>query len=103
MGGRILTFLSSTIYSNKKEQRYNIALGYLVFGLVQLALLFIFKLNEFSLLNVMLIMISVSIFMTIGNRVYQKTSEMFFDHSMTFIIFIFGFTVLISSFLEKIQ
>jgi len=98
MGGGVLTFLSTTIYFNKNEQRYNIALGYLVFGIVQLSIMFMYRLNIFSFLNIIFMGISALIFVKIGNTVYEKTSQLFFDRSMTFLIFIFGFTVLLNSF-----
>ena len=97
MGGGVLTFLSTTIYFKKNEQRYNIALGYLVFGVVQLSMMVIYRLDNFSFLNIIFIGISALIFGKIGNTVYENTSQFFFDHSMTVLIFIFAFTMLISS------
>lgn len=94
MGGGLLTVLFSKPRSEKKIIRERIAVGYLLFGLVQLGTLITaqkFKLNFEQLLYPLLAGLT---FNFAGQRIFQNTTETAYARLLTGLILVFG-TVLL--------
>jgi hypothetical protein len=90
MGGGLLTILVSTIYSDKEVIRANIAFGYLVFALSQIAVLLILKPSVLSLQSLVLAGAALVTYKTLGNAVFRKSPGAAYQHMITAFILVYG-------------
>ena len=94
MGGGLLTIMATTIFEKKEMQRKNIAFGYLIFGVTQIVLLFIFKLNLFTFWSVIFPFVSCAIYFSIGNKIFIKTPETSYNRLISLLLFTFGIVLI---------
>jgi len=98
LGGAPLLALTNGIYTNKKIIQTNIAYAYLVMAAVQIGILLINGNFSFNPLFLLFPMASFLIFILIGNRILNLTSDSFYHTLMTYFIFIYGMLLVIKSF-----
>jgi uncharacterized membrane protein YfcA len=89
-GGGLLTLYFSTIYKNKLKIRSNIAFCYFTYGIFQLLYLLIFHFDPVVLAGFALSIISVTIFFTVGGKIFRNTSEQLFQKLISLAIVLFG-------------
>ena len=98
MGGGFLTILVTTIFEKKDEQRKNIALGYLIFGLTQILVLFIFKHTIFGYLSIIFPILSFIVYHFIGNKIFKYTSQKTYNNLMSILMLLYGLVLLLINF-----
>lgn len=94
MGGGFLTILSTSIFEKKDDQRYNIAFGYLIFGVTQIIILIVINFKIFTYWSIIFPILSLFIFYSFGNIIFKNISEKTYNILMSVLIFLYG-TVLI--------
>ena len=96
LGGGLLAILASGTQTEKMEIRYTIALYYLAFSIVQmLILVFVLGKMEELLTNASIALISILIYVSIGNRLFGITSNKLFNIALTTFVALYGLAVLI--------
>jgi len=94
MGGGLLTIMATTIFEKKDIQRKNIAFGYLIFGVTQIVLLFIFKFNLFTFWSIVFPVVSCAIYFGIGNKIFFKTPETIYNRLISLLLLTFGIVLI---------
>jgi len=96
MGGGLLVVLMGTRYINSESIRANIAFGYLLFGIMQLIVLFIFSGLESSaqVSSLYLVVIALLTYLFAEKFIVMKINETNYQSFITSIIFIYGVSVL---------
>ncbi len=89
-GGGLLTLYFSTIYNDKLKIRSNIAFCYFTYGVFQLLYLLIFHFDPVALFGILLSVISILIFFTVGGKIFHRTSEQLFQKLISYAIVLFG-------------
>jgi len=97
LGGAPLVILTNGIYKNKKEIQPNIAYAYLFMAISQVITLLIIK--EFFFTFEVLLFSSVSglIYLFLGSRIFEFTSDKLYYNIMTFFILVYGFLLVLKS------
>jgi len=90
MGGGLLVTLISGVYNDKDTIRSNIAFGYLLFGSIQLSVLFLFSKESIQLESIFLAMLSLSVYLSIGRLLANKINEKKYQSLVTLLIFVYG-------------
>ena len=98
LGGAPLLILTNGLYDNKKRIQINVAYAYLLMALVQIIVLFLNGSFAVDFLFLSSPLISVGIFLFLGRRVFDSTSEIFYRNLMTFFILIYGLLLVSQSF-----
>lgn len=96
LGGGFLATYASITGQNRRETRGIIALGYSVFGLVQIALLGLLSPASFSLLTVAAIFIAGGVYLSLGRRLFAWTTELSFKVLMPIVTSLFCISVIVS-------
>ena len=94
MGGGLLAAIVSTLFSDKKAIRTNIAFGYLLMAISQLVMLVFIKKPAFTIEGAFLPLISLLTYMLLGNRLFKISSQIVYQYIMTFLIMLFGINLL---------
>jgi uncharacterized protein len=94
MGGGFLTILATTIYDKKEEQRKNIAFGYLIFGITQIIVLIVLKMQLFTYWSLIFPLLSIITYFIVGNVIFNKTSEGIYNKLISILIFIYGIVLI---------
>lgn len=90
MGGGFLTMLATSIYQDKESTRANIAFGYFVFALSQIIVLAALHREAFGVHCVILALIALLTYRTVGNLIYMKSSQRVYQLLITIFIFAYG-------------
>ena len=90
MGGGLLTVLVSSTHREKESIRANIAFGYLVFAASQLLVLAMLSPGAFSLNSVILALVSLLTYATVGNLLYLKSPRAVYQHLITLLVLAYG-------------
>lgn len=96
LGGGFLATYASITGQNRLETRGIIALGYSIFGLIQVALLVLISPASFSLLTVAAMLIAGGVYLTLGRRLFAWTTESSFKVLMPVVTSLFCVSVIIS-------
>lgn len=95
MGGSILSVIISSIYNTKDKIRVNIAFAYLIMASIQLLVLVLFKIKEIQFITLLYVLISLTIYKLIGNKLYSKTKIETYNLLMTYMIGIIGLVMVV--------
>ncbi|MFZ9000524.1 MAG: TSUP family transporter [Bacteriovoracaceae bacterium] len=90
LGGGLLTLYAASKANDKVQVRGIISFGYLIFGVVQLLILFILKHSVFHYKMLIYPVLSGLIFYFLGNAVFKKLPEKLFSRLVTLLIFCYG-------------
>lgn len=90
LGGGLLTFYSSTKYSDKKMITANIAFIYAIFAIIQLTFLSLSSKINFHIISLILPIISGLIFIFSGKYLIENIRGKDYAKIITLIIFIYG-------------
>ena len=90
MGGGFLTIYVGTLYTDKENTRANIAFGYLVFALSQIAVLLMLHPTAFHMNCLGLAVIGLGTYLTIGNFIYFKSSRGVYQRLITAFMLAYG-------------
>lgn len=94
MGGGLLTILASSLYETKPAIRANIAFGYLAFGLSQIITLLIVLRHSLAIKYFVLPVVPLIVFLSLGNRIFNRTSSQVYNKLITVFMFLYGFLLL---------
>ncbi len=94
MGGGLLTIFASTLYTGKEKIRFAIAGAYFFFAFSQLIPLLIFKSEIIEARMLILPILTIAVYYSIGRRVFTRSSEPVYQHMMTFFILLFGVSLI---------
>ena len=90
MGGGLLTLLVTTLYDDKESIRANIAYGYLVFAVSQLIVLILVSPAQVTVYSLLLPLIALATYRTIGTLIYLKASSAGYQRMITLFILTYG-------------
>ncbi len=98
LGGAPLVAITNGIYNHKKEIQSNIAYAYLTMAVVQIIILV--AISEFAFDNIVLILpfFSAIIYLSLGEHIFESTSQNIYENLMTFFIFVYGLLLISNSF-----
>lgn len=99
MGGGFLTVFITAVYEEKQTIRANIAYGYLVFAISQIAVLSVLNPEVLSLKSVLFAGLALLTSRTVGNLVYLKSTNAVYQHLITAFIFTYGVILIGQNFL----
>ena len=94
MGGGFLTIFVTTVHDDKEHIRANIAYGYLVFALSQIAVLFVLRPQVFNVAGLSLIAIAALTYLTAGRFVYLRSTRAVYQHLITAFMVAYGFVLI---------
>lgn len=96
MGGALLTIFMATLYEKKDKLvvRTNIANGYLLFGLVQIAVLLIVEKETFTTHTPLMMVTALLAYLFIGKQIFRRLSNDLFRDLLTLFIFAYGVALL---------
>lgn len=95
MGGGLLTIFATTLYDDKERTRANIAYGYLVFAVSQIAVLALLNPEAFRLNCLPLALVALTTYLTVGSAIYVRSSRDVYQQLLTAFMVAYG-VVLIS-------
>ena len=90
MGGGLLTVLVSSSNNEKESIRANIAFGYLIFAAAQLVVLAALNPSVFSLNSVILSVVSLLTYATVGQLLYLKSPKAVYQQLITALVLAYG-------------
>ncbi len=90
MGGGFLTIFVGTLYTDKEKTRANIAFGYFVFAVSQIGLLLILQPQVFNIYCLLLAVMALGTYMTVGNFIYVKSSRAMYQRLITAFMLAYG-------------
>ena len=95
-GGALLAIFASRVNTGKNNIRYTVAYYYFAFNSIQILVLAI-PMGYFNLLiaHAYTALVSVFIYMSIGNRIFGAVSNQFFSHILAFFMLIYGIIILV--------
>ena len=94
MGGGLLTVLSAAHFRDKQSTRSGIAFGYFFMALSQMAVLMWKREFHWDVHTLLFMAICALTYRLVGGPVYRWTSETLYQRCMTFLILVFGVTLL---------
>ena len=94
MGGGLLTIMVTTLFEKKDIQRKSIAFGYLIFGITQIVILFIFQFDLFTIWSVIFPAISCIIYFSVGNLIFFKSSETIYNKLISLLLLSYGIVLI---------
>jgi uncharacterized protein len=97
LGGAPLLMLVSGLYRTKHAVRANIAFAYAVMGVMQLIVVALLHDQMFGIHTVMLALIGVATYLSLGQHLFRRLNEVHFRHLMTLGIIIYGVVLLVTS------
>lgn len=96
LGGGPLTLTINSVFSQKEAIRANIAYGYLLMASIQMAVMISMGKAMINGYTVILPAISVIVYLLLGNKIFQISTQLAYYHLMTVLIFVFGFCLLVT-------
>ena len=90
MGGGLLTVLVSSSNHEKDSIRANVAYGYLIFAAAQLTVLALLNPSAFSLSSVILSVVSLLTYGTVGQVLYLKSPKAVYQQLITVLVLAYG-------------
>ncbi len=99
MGGGLLTVLVSSTNHEKDSIRANIAYGYLVFAAAQLTVLAILNPKAFSLNSLVLPLVSLLTYGTVGQVLYLKSPKGVYQQLITALVLAYGAILICQQFM----
>ncbi len=90
MGGGLLTVLVSSSNHEKDSIRANVAYGYLIFAAAQLTVLALLNPSLFSLSSVILSVVSLLTYGTVGKVLYLKSPKAVYQQLITLLVLAYG-------------
>jgi len=90
MGGGPLSVLMTSLYSDKDKIRSNVAYVYLLFGISQLAVLFIMRIDTLPVIYIMPPVISLVAYFSVGRVLSNYIDDNKYQYLITIFIFIYG-------------
>jgi uncharacterized membrane protein YfcA len=90
MGGGLLTVLVSSTYHEKEVIRANIAYGYLIFAAAQLSVLALLNPAVFSLSSLILAVVSMLTYGTVGQLLYVNSPKAVYQQLLTALVLAYG-------------
>jgi uncharacterized protein len=94
LGGAFLAILASVTSKDKEAIRYTIAYYYLFFSIVQMVFLaVVMGHHEILIVNLPVAILSGAIYLVIGNRIFIRTNNQYYNYALT--LFIAGYGVVI--------
>ena len=90
MGGGMLVILMSTVHGERRVALPNIAYTYLLFGIIQMIMLYMFSQVTISMDSVILATISLTVYMLLTKYLASMISDSCFNTLTTSLIFIYG-------------
>ncbi|MHC4414067.1 MAG: TSUP family transporter [Planctomycetota bacterium] len=90
MGGGFLTIFVTTLYDDKERTRANIAYGYLVFALAQIAVLTALHRHVFNMACLVLAAVAAATYLTVGSFAYVKSSRAVYQRLITAFMIAYG-------------
>ena len=90
MGGVMLVILMSTVHGERRVALPNIAYTYLLFGIIQMIMLYMFSQVTISMDSVILATISLTVYMLLTKYLASMISDSCFNTLTTSLIFIYG-------------
>ncbi|MNG81651.1 Sulfite exporter TauE/SafE [Serratia plymuthica] len=99
MGGALLALYASSAQREKLEIRTTVSRYYLLFGLIQLATLAIFKWQALSISGFAAAPLALFIYVAVGNLLFKKTSAPAYEKMVTYFITLYGVVVLTKGYL----
>jgi len=98
LGGAMLAILASGTQTEKKAIRYTIAHYYLAFSAIQLLVLTtIMGHRDFFIANLPMAAMSATVYLFVGNRIFNKTDNPTFNTALTLFIAVYGVVVLLKT------
>lgn len=103
MGGALLTVMMGTLFQQKGKLtiRTNIAVGYLLFGIVQICVLLVFQDRPVPLNALWMVITAFLSYVFIGMRIFHKVSNDSFNQLLTVFIFVYGVLLVGQFFLSQ--
>jgi uncharacterized protein len=96
LGGALLAILASGINTEKEAIRYTVAHYYLAFSAIQMLLLAtILGHHSILLTNLPSAVIAALIYLLVGNRIFNRATNQFYNLALTIFITIYGFAILL--------
>ncbi len=95
MGGSLLSIYAASLDGNKSEMRYVVAYYYLVFSIWQVVILLVTGRLDFSF-NLVTPIISVGVYLGVGNRVFKMASEPAYKSLFTAFMAAYGTALLVA-------
>lgn len=99
MGGALLALYASSINREKLKIRTAISRYYLLFGLIQLVTLAIFKWSALSFRGFAAAPLALLVYLALGNILFKKASAPAYDKLMTSFITLYGVVILARGYL----
>lgn len=98
LGGALLAVFASGTNTDKRAIRYTVAHYYLAFSVIQMIFLATFMgHHEILIANFPAAVISATVYLLIGNRIFIRTSNPFYNSALTIFIAVYGVVVLLKS------
>lgn len=94
MGGGFLTILAATLYDDKENTRANIAYGYLVFALSQIAVLLVIAPEHFTIRSGVLAAVALGTYLTIGSFIYVRASKAVYQQAISVFMAAYGLVLI---------
>lgn len=98
LGGAMLAILASGTSTEKEAVRYTIAHYYLAFSAIQMLLLAtVMEHHNILIANLPAAVISAAVYLLVGNRIFIRTKNQFYNFGLTVFIAVYGVVVLLKS------
>ena len=98
-GGALLTIVMSSIYYDKEKVRTNIALAYLMFGLVQLLVLLLFDLGSVGYMSIVYSITTFILYHLVGKFLFSIVDINMFNTLFSLFMAIYGVLLLAQVFI----
>ena len=95
MGGGLLTVLVTAKHTEKDVIQANISHIYLLFALTQLLVLGLFGVNEYMVHGALLVILSSTVYITVGRYVISIIDDKKYGLLMTLLIFMYGLIAIV--------
>jgi hypothetical protein len=100
LGGGPLTILMASLHRDRESIRANIALSYLIFSCLQLALLAVFSPASLAISSCLAVITALSVHALVGNGVFHRASEIAYQRLFNGFTFTFGLALLARKYIE---
>ncbi len=90
MGGGLLTIFATALYDDKARMRANIAYCYLIFAISQIAVLLLFHIEAFDINCLLLAVVALVTYLTVGSFIYVKSSRAVYQQLITLFMLAYG-------------
>ncbi|MCB0339956.1 MAG: hypothetical protein KDD53_10145, partial [Bdellovibrionales bacterium] len=94
LGGALLTIWANSAFDSKEAVRAHISFAYVFFAIIQIITIFVLVTPKLSVLHIIYPVVAYASFLLVGQRVFDKTSDLVFQNLMTILMAVFGVFVL---------